>query len=172
MKFYFFCTFSIDPWFRSAQRWKIRTQNPQTKGQFASKHTHSREEVIVKFLVWLGWLVFVMLFSFWLQVFALHSCLLVVVVILCWFQPNYLIVAFFFAVLTYSFVLFVLCVRMKVWLHFIAWKCLKITWFVFVSYTFIYRFKCRDKINASFCIFISSSLSFWVTFKAFYSSLL
>lgn len=79
---------------------------------------------------------------------------------------------FFFSVLTYSFVLFVLCVRMKVWLHFIAWKCLKITWFVFVSYTFIYRFKCRDKINASFCIFISSSLSFWVTFKAFYSSLL
>lgn len=42
--------------------------------------------------------------------------------------------------------------------------------FVFIYIT--YRFKCRDKINASFCIFISSSLSFQVTFKAFYSSLL
>lgn len=42
--------------------------------------------------------------------------------------------------------------------------------FVFIYIT--YRFKCRDKINASFCIFISSSLSFQVTFKALYSSLL
>lgn len=40
--------------------------------------------------------------------------------------------------------------------------------FIYITY----RFKCRDKINASFCIFISSSLSFQVTFKAFYSSLL
>lgn len=40
--------------------------------------------------------------------------------------------------------------------------------FIYITY----RFKCRDKINASFCIFISSNLSFQVTFKAFYSSLL
>lgn len=44
-------------------------------------------------------------------------------------------------------------------------------YFLFFIYI-TYRFKCRDKINASFCIFISSSLRFQVTFKAFYSSLL
>lgn len=91
-------------------------------------------------------------------------------VILCWFQPN---CGRIFC--RYScFVFFVLCVRMKVALHCI--KMVKITWIsigYFFSFIYItYRIKCRDKINASFCIFISSSLSFQVTFKAFYSSLL
>lgn len=115
---------------------------------------------------------FVMLFACWIKFFFLHTLLLVVVVILCWFQPNCLIAEGL--PFRRSFVLFVLCVRMKVWFHFIALKCLKITWlcvFFLGSYT-LHRFKCRDKINASFCIFISSSLSFQVTFKAFYSSLL
>lgn len=56
------------------------------------------------------------------------------------------------------FVLFVLCVRMKV----VALHCVKMfknnkSWFCFIYIT--YRFKSLDKINASFCIFISLKFS-------------
>lgn len=130
------------------------------------KHTHSREEVIVKFLVCDVVVVQVSFFHSFIG--CGRNSLLV-------FNQSFL--CRYFAVKRIGFfVLFVLCVRMKVWLHFIALKWLKITWFlmcIFLFFIYItYRFKCRDKINASFCIFISSSLSFQVTFKAFYSSLL
>lgn len=56
------------------------------------------------------------------------------------------------------FVLFVLCVRMKI----VALHCVKMfknnkSWFCFIYIT--YRFKSLDKINASFCIFISLKFS-------------
>lgn len=49
--FVFSCTFSIDPWFRSALQMEL-VQNSANQGPICCpKHTHSREEVIVKFLV-------------------------------------------------------------------------------------------------------------------------
>lgn len=49
--FFYFCTFSIDPRLRSALKLES-VQNFANQGPICCpKHTHSREEVIVKFLV-------------------------------------------------------------------------------------------------------------------------
>lgn len=49
--FGYFCTFSIDPWFRSALKMESEQNFPNQGPICCPKHTHSREEVIVKFLV-------------------------------------------------------------------------------------------------------------------------
>lgn len=74
-----FCTFSINPWLRSALKMESVQNFPNQGPICCPKHTHWREEVIVKFLVCD---VVVVQVSFFL------SFLLVVVVILCWFSTK------------------------------------------------------------------------------------
>lgn len=46
-----FCTFSINPWLRSALKMESVQNFPNQGPICCPKHTHWREEVIVKFLV-------------------------------------------------------------------------------------------------------------------------